>query len=153
MKNKGFTLIELLAVIVILAIIALIASPVILGIINDARNSAKERSAELIVNSVSTAYANAYMKASGSEPTLTAVAEQLQSVLGGSVKSAGDIVASGNAVNSTLTVTTKDSVTCTFKLGTDKKLLLVANDGDDAGEMCGGSYTDTATVSIGTLSA
>lgn len=47
MKNKGFTLIELLAVIVILAIIALIATPIILGIINDARKSARERSAEL----------------------------------------------------------------------------------------------------------
>ena len=46
MKNKGFTLIELLAVIVILAIIALIATPIILGIINDARESAKKRSAE-----------------------------------------------------------------------------------------------------------
>ena len=33
MKEKGFTLIELLAVIVILAIIALIATPIILGII------------------------------------------------------------------------------------------------------------------------
>ena len=43
MKNKkGFTLIELLAVIVILAIIALIATPIILNMINDARkNSAK----------------------------------------------------------------------------------------------------------------
>ena len=35
MNKKGFTLIELLAVIVILAIIALIATPIILGIIND----------------------------------------------------------------------------------------------------------------------
>ena len=32
-KNNGFTLIELLAVIVILAIIALIATPIILGIV------------------------------------------------------------------------------------------------------------------------
>ena len=48
MKNKGFTLIELLAVIVILAIIALIATPIILGIINDAREQAKKRSAELV---------------------------------------------------------------------------------------------------------
>ena len=40
MKKKGFTLIELLAVIVILAIIALIITPVISGIVNDAKFSA-----------------------------------------------------------------------------------------------------------------
>jgi type IV pilus assembly protein PilA len=39
-KNKGFTLIELLAVIVILAIIALIATPLIMGVINNARKNA-----------------------------------------------------------------------------------------------------------------
>lgn len=61
MNKKGFTLIELLAVIVILAIIALIATPIILGIINDSRESAKERSAELVVNSVELAYNTAYM--------------------------------------------------------------------------------------------
>ena len=37
MKNKGFTLIELLAVIVILAIIALIATPTILGVIEKSK--------------------------------------------------------------------------------------------------------------------
>ena len=38
MKDKlGFTLIELLAVIIILAIIALIARPIIANVINDAR--------------------------------------------------------------------------------------------------------------------
>ena len=36
-KRKGFTLIELLAVIVILAIIALIATPVVLSMIERAR--------------------------------------------------------------------------------------------------------------------
>ena len=44
MKNKGFTLIELLAVIVILAIIALIATPTILGVVEDARKGAAESS-------------------------------------------------------------------------------------------------------------
>ena len=42
--KKGFTLIELLAVIVILAIIALIAVPIVLNIINDARESGYKRS-------------------------------------------------------------------------------------------------------------
>ena len=45
MNKKGFTLIELLAVIVILAIIALIATPIILNMINDARKSASVDSA------------------------------------------------------------------------------------------------------------
>lgn len=45
MKKKGFTLIELLAVIVILAIIALIATPTILGIIEKAKKGAAEQSA------------------------------------------------------------------------------------------------------------
>ena len=55
--KKGFTLIELLAVIVILAIIALIATPIILGIINDARKESNERSAELYASSVKNAIA------------------------------------------------------------------------------------------------
>ena len=44
-KNKGFTLVELLAVIVILAIIALIATPIILNVINDAKKQAAKDSA------------------------------------------------------------------------------------------------------------
>ncbi len=42
--KKGFTLIELLAVIVILAIIALIATPMILGVIDSAKKGAAESS-------------------------------------------------------------------------------------------------------------
>ena len=45
MNKKGFTLIELLAVIVILAIIALIATPTILGVIEKAKKGAAESSA------------------------------------------------------------------------------------------------------------
>ena len=44
-NTKGFTLVELLAVIVILAIIALIATPIILGVIEDARKGAAKSSA------------------------------------------------------------------------------------------------------------
>ena len=46
MKNQGFTLIELLAVIVILAIISLIATPIILNIIDDSKESSDLRSAD-----------------------------------------------------------------------------------------------------------
>ena len=45
MKNKGFTLIELLAVIVILAIIALIATPLVLNTIEKAKEGAAKASA------------------------------------------------------------------------------------------------------------
>src|SRR5574344_1035581 len=46
MKSKGFTLIELLAVIVILAVIALIVTPIVTGIIQSAKDSANARSVE-----------------------------------------------------------------------------------------------------------
>ncbi len=52
MKKKGFTLIELLAVIVILAIIALIATPMIMGVIDDARKGAAEASANGYIDAV-----------------------------------------------------------------------------------------------------
>lgn len=43
-KKYGFTLIELLAVIVVLAIIALIATPIVIGVINTAKKGAAEQS-------------------------------------------------------------------------------------------------------------
>ena len=52
MKRKGFTLIELLAVIVILAIIALIATPTILGVIEKSKRGAAEQSALGFVDAV-----------------------------------------------------------------------------------------------------
>ena len=54
--KKGFTLIELLAVIVILAVIALIATPTVLGIIEDSKKSTMENSANNIVDSVKKEY-------------------------------------------------------------------------------------------------
>ena len=55
--KKGFTLIELLAVIVILAIIALIATPIVLDIIEDSKNSSIKRSVELYLDGVEQAIA------------------------------------------------------------------------------------------------
>ena len=75
MKNNGFTLIELLAVIVILAIIALIATPIILGIINDARDSAKTRSAELVATGVEYAITTYMYKHNGNAPASVTVIE------------------------------------------------------------------------------
>ena len=61
--KKGFTLIELLAVIVILAIVALIATPIILDVVEDARKSAAASEANMIVSGINTFCATAEMKA------------------------------------------------------------------------------------------
>ena len=51
-SNKGFTLIELLAIIVILAVIALITTPIILNIINQSKEAANLRSVEAYAKAV-----------------------------------------------------------------------------------------------------
>ena len=61
MRKKGFTLIELLAVIVILAIIALIATPIILNIISDSREESNKRSVELYGKAVEQAIAKSQL--------------------------------------------------------------------------------------------
>ena len=103
--KRGFTLIELLAVIVILAIIALIATPIILGIINDARRSAKERSAELVYTGVEYAYTTSLYKnvdVAVSDPTLENLRDNLQV----------DNVESAEVSENTLVIKTNDDVTC-----------------------------------------
>ncbi len=58
LKNKyGFTLIELLAVIVVLAIIALIATPIVMNTIKRSKKGAAERSADSYVKQVEVAVA------------------------------------------------------------------------------------------------
>lgn len=52
LNKKGFTLVELLAVIVILAIIMLIATPSILNIIGEARKGAARSSAMGYINAI-----------------------------------------------------------------------------------------------------
>ena len=57
MKKKGFTLIELLAVIVVLAIIALIATPIVMNAIEKSKKGAAERSADSYIGAVETTVA------------------------------------------------------------------------------------------------
>ena len=59
-NKKGFTLIELLAVIVILAVIALIATPIIVGVINDAKKNAFTDTAYGVAEAAKLYYAGQY---------------------------------------------------------------------------------------------
>ncbi len=59
MKKNGFTLIELLAVIIILAIIALITTPIILNVVNKARLDAAKDKAWGTIDAVRMAFAEA----------------------------------------------------------------------------------------------
>ena len=87
MKNKkkkiGFTLIELLAVIIVLAIIALIATPIIFNVIENAKLKSLENSCYGVIDAVRTKYAegllnseNGTVKLSGNVTEITVSGEQ-----------------------------------------------------------------------------
>ena len=61
-KTKGFTLIELLATIVILAIIALITTPTVLNLIENARKGAFARSAEGVLSASKLYYSSSLLE-------------------------------------------------------------------------------------------
>lgn len=61
-NDNGFTLIELLAVIVILAVIALIATPLIMNVINDAKKGAAKDAALGYIKAVETSIATDMVK-------------------------------------------------------------------------------------------
>ena len=68
MKKKGFTLIELIAVLVILAILALIVTPLVMSIIRKAKIAADKRSVDAYGRSIELAIAN-YLLDNGDFPT------------------------------------------------------------------------------------
>ena len=67
-KKNAFTLIELIAVLVIMAIIALIVTPLVMNIIRKARISADKRSIDAYGRSIELAIAG-YLLDTGSFPT------------------------------------------------------------------------------------
>ena len=73
MKNKknGFTLIELLAVIIVLAIIALIATPIIFNVIENAKIKSLENSCYGLIDAVRTKYAEGLLNSENGLVDLT----------------------------------------------------------------------------------
>ena len=69
--KKGFTLIELLAVIVILAIIALISTPLILNVIEDAKKGAFKNTAYGIIEAAELSYAMDVLEGNNEEVIFT----------------------------------------------------------------------------------
>ena len=129
MKNKGFTLIELLAVIVILAIIALIATPVVLGIIEDSKKSANKVSAQYMVDAVEKAYAIAYTQNSGAvpavEPASSASEDEVKKTIEGNFSMSGAEWGDSTTEGSTTVYnvhTTDNAVVCNMTVGTENKL-------------------------------
>ena len=79
MKNKknGFTLIELLAVIIVLAIIALIATPIIFNVIENAKIKSLENSCYGVIDAIRTKYAEGLLNSENGLVDLTGNVNEL----------------------------------------------------------------------------
>ena len=136
MKKKGFTLIELLAVIVILAIIALIATPIILNIISDSREESNKRSVELYASSVEQAIAKYQLNNNESiSETFTTTDGKILTKQNDSTKTM-NIEYDGNVVCDKIEIYTDGNIylgDCTVN-GGDKKY--------SHGELIAGAYDD-----------
>ena len=96
MNKKGFTLIELLAVIVILAIIALITAPIILGVIEGARKDAAKDKAWGTISAVKLAYTQNQTKDSSYKVGTPVTFNNKKALVGTTeVKASGELPESG----------------------------------------------------------
>jgi len=78
MKKKGFTLVELLATIVILSVIALIATPIVLNVIEKSKKSALVASANGLIESANMYYTNEIIKGDVTKDTVFDFEEGIQ---------------------------------------------------------------------------
>lgn len=103
MKNtKGFTLIELLAVIVILAIIALIATPMVLNTIDKAKEGAIKASAYNVISAVETQIATEML--TDTSKSFDSWTSPSVSVKGTEVKEISLTISNGVVTNGTITL-------------------------------------------------
>ena len=118
MKRKGFTLIELLAVIVVLAIIALIATPIVMNTIEKSKKGAAERTADNYIDAVETAVATKRLEGNILEGTYTindkgnlegnGLTEPLEIEMNGNKPSSGTITIKDGQVTTDTTMTIGD---------------------------------------------
>ena len=142
--NNAFTLIELLAVIIILAIVALIATPIILNVISDARISAGRSEARMIYSGI-----NNYCATSKMEQELNGTPNICAD--GVTVEEVQDMVNLGNAtVNK---VTYEDDKLTELEVESNGHIFKLCADGsfvmDD--EVCEASDDEVAIIHTGPI--
>ena len=103
MKTNGFTLIELLAVIVILAIIALIATPMVLNTIEEAKKGSAKSSGYAYISGLETGLASYMIKNSGAsynagKYSVSTLSTDLEISLKGETPSEGNICIENNGL-------------------------------------------------------
>ena len=113
-NQKGFTLIELLAVIVILAIIALIATPIIVGVINDAKKNAFKDTAYGIIEAGKLYYASQFDNDAFAGKTFDFAGNVEELKLSGEKPAGGSFVISANGKYA-MAVYNKDKSLCVIK--------------------------------------
>ena len=126
-KKKGFTLIELLAVIVILAVIALIATPLIMNVINDAKKNSFKDSAYGIVKAVELRAMKEMQDPDGSNPPYKV------DVTGTAIDYSGDKPTSGWAyvdVNGNIKLYMKNGSYCAYKEASAQEVTITTTPGD-----------------------
>ena len=126
-KKKGFTLIELLAVIVILAVIALIATPLIMNVINDAKKNSFKDSAYGIIKAVE-------LRVMEEEQKQTATGGPYKvDVAGTSITYSGDKPTQGMALidrNGNITLYMKNDSFCAKKEANTTEITVTSTPGD-----------------------
>ncbi len=127
MKKKGFTLIELLAVIVILAVIALIATPLVMNVINDAKKNSFKDSAYGIIKAVELRAMTELQDPNGKNPPYKV------NVAGNAIDYSGDHPTAGMAlvdVNGRITLYMKNGAYCAYKEANAQEITVTSTPGD-----------------------
>ena len=119
--RKGFTLIELLAVIIVLAVIALIATPIVLDVIDSAKLKAFEESAYGIIETVKLKNYDGILDGSNDNKTYTFPNDEL--VFQGERPKGGSAV----SVNGDIVIAIHNDKYCATKKLGDEKVTITEN--------------------------